>query len=507
MEALNKRLASELEATKRQHAEQMNEMKALLQKGGVRPENPIEAPVPPAVNRGVGDGPAPSMGNPGYDDVETPVPDYTEGVFSPYLPPSGFPVPTPPGREPARLPLNGTFGPGFRFQTENQEFRLQLHIGSQFETRLWGDGGGLPGSSGVFLPRQRLILNGNITKPVEYEFAINRGLNSFDLLNAFVNLHFDDRFQLRIGRYFTPLTYDQYAIPTWWMPTPERSLYTTNVGLNRQVGIMGWGYLFDERLDYAAGFFNGSRNSFQSLNNGADFVGYLNVRPFQHWVSSPARFLNMGSSVSFGYQDQNAVPVAFRVGAISPDAVAPGVGTVPFLILNPGVIERGNRLLGSVHSAYYYRSLSLIGEWQYGYGNYSMPGRPTSTQVPFSGFYATAGYFLTGEQVERRTWVDPLRPFVPLSRNLPRGPGAWEAVARVSRLGLGDQIFKGGFADPNLWSNSAITTEVGLNWYWNRYVKVSTFWLHGAFGEPVTYRPGDRHNNADMFWTRFQLYF
>ena len=52
---------------------------------------------------------------------------------------------------------------------------------------------------------------------------------------------------------------------------------------------------------------------------------------------------------------------------------SPGPGTVPFLILNRDVVERGERLLGSVHAAYFFKGLSLIGEWQYGYGSYATP--------------------------------------------------------------------------------------------------------------------------------------
>ena len=89
----------------------------------------------------------------------------------------------------------------------------------------------------------------------------------------------------------------------------------------------------------------------------------------------------------------------------------------------------------------------------------------------------------------------------------PIGPGAWEVVGRVSELRLGEKIFTSGFADPNLWSNQAITTELGLNWYWNEYVKIYMFWLHGDFGDPVQYRPGGLQKTADMFWLRFQLYF
>ena len=180
-------------------------------------------------------------------------------------------------------------------------------------------------------------------------------------------MHFDDRFEVRFGRFFAPLPYDQYAISNYWLLTPERSLFTTNVGLGRQIGLMGWSYLFDKRLDYAAGIFNGSRNSFESLTNGVDFVAFLNTRPFQESESLKfARFLNLGTSVAFGHQDQPPVPVSFRMGGGSPNADNPGAGTTPFLILNPDVIERGDRLLGSVHAAYFYKGLSLIGEWQYG---------------------------------------------------------------------------------------------------------------------------------------------
>jgi phosphate-selective porin OprO/OprP len=127
--------------------------------------------------------------------------------------------------------------------------------------------------------------------------------------------------------------------------------------------------------------------------------------------------------------------------------------------------------------------------------------------VPFSGFYVSAGYFLTGEQIKRRTRLKPLRPFVPIRPEDERGPGAWEAVARVSQLQLGDEIFTAGFADPAIWSKTATTTELGANWYWNDYMKFYFFWLHGVFDEPVQYRPGGLQKNVDMFWLRCQLYF
>ncbi len=506
MEAANRRLEEELASTKRQHSEQMKE---LLDRFGGPSASPLPAPStdPPIENASRA---TPASYREAFDvpEIETPVPDYTEGQFAPNLPPPGFPLPGTGGSRPSRSPLNPTFGPGFDFHTEGGDYRFRIHYESQIESRIWAQHDQLPANSGIFLPRQRIFFEGNITKPIEYELAINRGFGALNILNAFINFHFDDRFQFRIGRFFTPFDYDQYAISNYWMPTPERSIYTTNVGLNRQFGMMGWGYLFDKRLDYAAGIFNGSRNSFESLNNNVDFVTYLNTRPFQNSDTHPfLRFLNIGTSFAYGYQNQAPVPVSFRIAGGSPSADNPGPGTTPFLILNRDVVERGERLLGSVHAAYFYKSLSLISEWQYGYGGYSRTGQPLSSQVPFSGFYVTAGYFLTGEHIERRTRLEPLRPLIPTSPDEKRGIGAVESVARVSQLRLGEEIFRGGFADASLWSNSATTTELGLNWYWNKYVKVYTFWLHGDFGDPVTYRPGERQKSADMFWSRFQIYF
>jgi phosphate-selective porin OprO/OprP len=180
---------------------------------------------------------------------------------------------------------------------------------------------------------------------------------------------------------------------------------------------------------------------------------------------------------------------------------------MPFLIFNRDVIVRGPRLLGSVHMAYYFRGLSLLGEWQYGYASYATGGNPTPVSVPISGFYVTAAYFLTGEHVESRTMVRPRRPLIPTTKGQIRGLGAWEAVARVSELQVGERVFTAGFADPNLWSNSALTTELGLNWYWNEHFKIYMFWLHGNFGDPVLARPGAYQQSADMFWLRCQLWF
>jgi phosphate-selective porin OprO/OprP len=441
--------------------------------------------------------------------ADTPVPTYTEGMFTPYTVPT-FPSSGISSPQPGRVGLDTTFGPGFLFSSDDDRFSLAIHYESQVDGRAWHESVQIPGNGGVVLPRQRIFFTGNITRPIEYEFAVNRGVDgNVNVLNAILNFHFDDRFQVRVGRAFTPFTYDQYSVSNYWLIAPERSVFTINLSPNRQFGVMAWGYLFDKRFDYAAGFFNGSRNSFENPNNNLDFGGYVNARPFQNANFWPAiQFLNMGASITAGEQDQQPVPRFFRIGVNSPNSAAPGSGNLPFLALDPSVREQGDRMHGAVHLANFHKGLSVIGEWQYGYGHYvdTAAGSP-QVQVPFSGFYVGAAYLLTGEHVRRRARVTPLRSVSPSRKGDPRGIGAWELAARVAQLRIGDEVFQAGLSDPQIWSNSVYTTDLGVNWYLTEYVKIAMFWHRGTFGEPVQITPGRFQDTADMFWTRCQLYF
>jgi hypothetical protein len=55
-------------------------------------------------------------------------------------------------------------------------------------------------------------------------------------------------------------------------------------------------------------------------------VGYVNARPFREsetlWF---VKYLNVGTSVVFGHQNQPPVPAELFVGAVAPDASIPGL--------------------------------------------------------------------------------------------------------------------------------------------------------------------------------------
>ncbi|HEV3263846.1 MAG TPA: porin [Gemmataceae bacterium] len=365
-------------------------------------------------------------------------------------------------------------------------------------------------SGGFYNPRSRIYFEGSVTKPINYEFSFQNFYDSVALLDAYVNFDYDPRFQVRIGRYKTPFTYEFYRIHVWDLLAPERSLFATNYEANRRVGLMGWGALFDNRLEYAVGTFDTQRNSFRAFNGLQDVEAFLNFKPFYNREEGfLLRDIQVGGSVDAGDEDQSPVPAVLRTnrspGADAFTSTAAGnVATVPFLAFAPNVSERGDRALWELHTAYYHGGLSLLGAWQSGYESYAN-GNNGPVRIPINGWFVQAGYILTGETIRDRTLIQPLHPFD--LRKGHCGLGAFEPTARFSELDLSPRVFSAGLVDPTLWTDHARLVDVGLNWYLNQFVKIYFDWEHAMFGSPVFSNTGSFQKSNDLFWIRTQVYF
>jgi len=418
------------------------------------------------------------------------------------------PNPPPSARfdAPTRLqdvPGRVKFGPGFEIKSNDDEYFFQFHTLSQFDYRGYLQGGQQPVHDTFAIPRQRFVFSGRITRPYGYLVSLQHGLDTVALLDAFLDVDYDPRLRLRIGRYKTPFTYEFFAEPIQGLMAPERSLFFNNFGLNRDNGIMAVGRILNSKVDYAVSIQNGSRNGFLANTDSKNVTAFVNYRPFGDEENTLLENLNIGGSVLAG--DQNSVPV--------PQTLRTAVATtgnqilgVPFLTFNNNVRESGTRAMWDLHAAWYYRQLAVIGEWASGYQDYAFAtSMMNRTQLPVDSFYVQAGYFLTGETRSNVGIVKPLRPF-----NLKRGEfglGAWELTARYSYLNIGKEVFTAGLSDPNLWANRAGMINVGLNWSLTQYLKVFMDWQHSSFNQPVLFAPGRSHLTSDMFMVRFQLFF
>jgi phosphate-selective porin OprO/OprP len=406
--------------------------------------------------------------------------------------------------------MGGTYdfdNDGFRWGTEDNEITLGVRALQQLDARIYANSNQEYASSGIFNPRTRFYFEGHLTRPIGYEFSFQESYNTTNLLDSYLNYRFSDGFQLRLGRYKTPFTYEWYRVHVWHLLAPERSLFATNFEGQRRFGFMGWGSLFDNRLEYAVGSFDGQRNSFVDYISHQDIMGFLNIKPFEPWADSFLQNLQMGGSVDAGIENNPLTPAVLTTSAPpSPSTLTPGSAFVPFLAFNNGVMERGYRALWELHAAYYYQGLSVLGAWDSGFQDYAFgTSGPRPVRVPTGGYSVQAGYILTGETIRDRTLIDPLSPFDLRPGHF--GLGALELIARFSDLSLGRQVFTSGLANPNLWTNHTQMVDVGFNWYLNKFVKVYFNWEHAIFGSPVFYNTGGFQRSNDLYWLRFQVYF
>lgn len=411
--------------------------------------------------------------------------------------------PCPPNMPPSSfsLPLQASFGNGFELKTADGEFSLQFHDLTQIDGRFYNREQQDPVKETFTIPRQWWIFSGKLTQPIEYSAVIAEGFDTVNLLDAFINLHYYDEFQVKIGRYKTPYTYEFYSLPIQGLVQPERSLFFNNFGLNRDLGVMAHGTILNKSVDYGIGVFNGSRNGFVDTNDAKDLAGLLNIRPFQE-SESALDHLNLGGSFDVGRQDTTPVPSTLRTNVATSGN---SVNGIPFLAFNGNVRETGVRQLWAAHAAWYYEQLSLLAEFQGGDEKYRVTTSQAQTTVPVYGWHVQAGLFLTGETVTMRNIVKPLNDFDLRPGKL--GPGAWELTAKYDHLRLGESLFSAGLADATQWTNELSLTDAGVNWYWNQYLKLAFTWEHADFRTPVRYAPGKLQTTNDMFWTRMQLYF
>lgn len=491
LEAFNHAILDRLNRTEQERKEAEERYRALERK-----YEALERRLVPTIESG---GSRPSDQSPTRDEAEETSTDAGEATHG-----------LAEGHEVPEVPLRAVLGDGFSLLSSDDEYQLRLRVLDQTDFKVFSPGDQFPARSGLYIPRVRFYFEGQLTRLFEYEVSLQRSVEGvWDLLDGNVNIRPDERFQLRFGRMLVPYSYDWYDHLEQFFITPERSLFPLNFGLSRSAGLMAHGLLFDDRLEYAAGGFDGHLVGLADNNTTRDAVGYLNFKPFLRSERFPLlRYLNVGLSGFLGKQVEPMRPLPLRTSLQSSenDEAAQSASSV-FLDYNEDAAAFGGRSATAFHLAWYGRGFSFESEWQGGRDHFIRKDLAGPVSVPASGNHFTLAYFLTGETVTGRGMVTPLRPFDPAQGSW--GPGAIELFARYSRLSLGETIFTAGIADPNRWTRNIDLIDVGLNWYLTRYIKIYLDWQHSAYGSPVLLNPskGLFGRDNDLFWIRGQLYY
>lgn len=319
--------------------------------------------------------------------------------------------------------------------------------------------------------------------------------DSATINDAYIDLRFDPRASLRIGK----------AKPPFGLERLQSSASTAQVELGlpselapgRDIGVQLFGDVAGGAINYGVGVYNGAVDGRDGLTANPDgefeYVGRLFWEPFKN---------STGNTGTLG------IGVAASVG----DTVGSGNNFLPryrtpgqeqFFGYGSNIAADGERLRKTLQGYYYRGTFGVLGEWIESSQDVrvaSGTGAGTRATLQNQAWQLSGGWVLTGEDAGYRGVVKPSSPFVLGAE----GWGALELAARYGRLEIDDAAFP-------LFANAASSARairswgLGLNWYLTQNFKLVTNYTQASFDGGAA-AGADRPDEKALF-TRAQLSF
>ncbi|MDB2704998.1 porin [Pseudomonadota bacterium] len=293
---------------------------------------------------------------------------------------------------------------------------------------------------GTEIRRARLYLQGSMYNnwgyKLQYDFA-NTGSNGKGIADAFVSYNGFDNVQIKAGNFKDPFSLEQQTSSKYVMFT-ERSLVGA-FSAGRHIGTMI--STKQKSWSLAGGIFGDSLTATNGANHDQDEGWGLSTRATFTPINEKNKMLHLG--LALNYRDTGGFDTArFKTQA---ETHISGVN-----IIDTGTI---NKVTDFTKVGLEIASVMGPFSAQAEYITTSV-NRNNASNLDFYGWYAQAGYFLTGESRHyKKGAFGGVKPNANVGEG---GIGAWELGLRYSTLDLIDADIDGGKAD---------SVTLGLNWY------------------------------------------
>lgn len=431
------------------------------------PPEPTESPASPAV---------PSEPAP----VQAPEP-----ALAPAPPPiAEEPEPAPP---PFVAPPEASEAPApkkwkrFSIASEDGAHKLDVRGFVHVDARFFPDGD----NRNTFLVRRaRPSIDAVVYKYFELRILPDFAGSRLSLLDAYVNFHFIDAVQLRVGKGKVPVGLERLqAISD---PALVELAFPTALVPNRDVGVQLHGALLDGAIDWAVGVYNGVPNGQSGesdANDSKDYVGRIFAHPFRPLDIDALKELGLGFAANYG--DQSGPLPQYRT---------PGQST--FFSYVSTASAAGKRTILSPQAYYYGGPLGLLGEYVH-VSERVTNGDATET-LEHQAFQVTGSVAIGGRPSYKG--VSPDHPFDPEEG----GYGALELAGRYTEIRFDSDTFSEGLADSASAARRASAWAIGANWYFAPKVRLQVNY------ERTTFRGGDAEGNRpaeSLLVSRVQLAF
>ena len=327
----------------------------------------------------------------------------------------------------------------------------------------WYDAANEPNDTFI-LRRARLIFEGRFNNVFSYVIQPELA-GTIQILDANVNVAFTPAFNVRVGKFKTPVGLEQLqSDPVAFFN--ERSV-ATNLTPNRDVGVQFHGDVLGKTLNYTVALLNGVPDAGNNTTGSADFDSDKTVAvrlfatPFAHDKDSALNGLGVGFAASVGdYATASGRTSGYRTD-----------GQQTFFAYDSSVVANGRGFTWSPQAYYYGGPLGILAEYV-GSAIEVQRGTLAGREVKNHGYNLAVGYVLTGEDSSYRG-VTPKTAFNPAAGTW----GAFEVVARLAGVDIDDTVFAGTaaerLANPSVSATQLTTYGFGLNWHLSRSVRTN----------------------------------
>jgi phosphate-selective porin OprO/OprP len=381
-------------------------------------------------------------------------------------------------------PVVGAGPDGFFLRSADSKYQIRFRGYTQLDSRWFSNSDDVTLPDSFYFRRVRPIIDGTVAGFVDFRIMPDLANSTLVLQDAYANLRFAPEAQLQVGKFKSPFGLERLESATamWFV---ERA-YPTLLGPNRDLGVMFQGAVREGLVQYQFAFLNGNNDTATTdsdVGDDKDLVARVFVHPFQEAGIGPLEGLGLGFATTYG-RPQGA-PGAIR-----------GIGGATLFQFQTGTTFQGERSRLSPQGYWYWGPFALLGE--YVTNSTEFQNGTTETRARSKAWQLAGAWVITGENTSWRG-VIPAESFDLDSGGL----GAFEVVARYSRLNMDGDLYTGNtFINAALYPEDSEEFGVGLNWYMNRFVKVAFNYEHLNF----TNAGGNSDNPSEgVFFTRLQL--
>lgn len=341
----------------------------------------------------------------------------------------------------------------------------------------------IPVDDTLLLRRAEPTLEGHWGSWLAFRLTPQLAGDSATINDAYIDLKFDPRAALRIGKAKTPVGLER--LQSSGSTLQVENGFPSELAPGRDLGVQLTGRFDTGGLQYAIGVFNGAVDGRDGATTNPDGDMELVARAF----FEPIRGLGFGIAASRG--DKHGTGNDFL-----PRYRTPGQST--FFSYRGDVAADGAHTRVSPQAHWYAGRFGALAEYIVSKQDVARNG--VSDSLEHRAWQLSTSVALTGEDVGYQGILAPNRPF---SLDAGGGWGAFELVARYGRLDIDEDAFPR-YANPLTAAAGARGWGVGFNWYPSPHFKLVADYVKTTFDVAPD---GFRREDEDMLLTRAQFSF